>query len=133
MTDAATFEVDEPILSSPYVEPTEHWVIEEGKLPERKAGRRPAGYFYRDPSVQIEGDDFTRGDWVELSLVRLIRDRLSEWRSGGYPGVTRTTLELLAYWRREGRRTPLFFPQLEAAETIIFLTESRPDLLQGIE
>ena len=28
---------------------------------------------------------------------------------------------------------PLFFTQLEAAETIIFLTEARPDFLQGID
>jgi type III restriction enzyme len=47
--------------------------------------------------------------------------------------VTRTTLELIEYWRREGRRLPLFFAQLEAAETMIFLIEARPDLRQGID
>src|SRR3990172_3291607 len=98
MADQASFEVDEPILSSPYEEPAEHWVIEEGKLPERRPGRRAAGYFYRDPSVRIEGDDFTRGDWVELELVNLMRERLAEWRSLNYPGATRVTLELLQYW-----------------------------------
>lgn len=133
MTDAASFEVDEPILSSPYLEPKEHWVIEEGKLPKREAGRRQAGYFYRDPSLPMSGDEFTRGDWVELELVNLIRARLREWREGGHPGVTRTSLELLEYWRREGRRTPLFFPQVEAVESVIFLREARSDLLQGIE
>ena len=51
----------------------------------------------------------------------------------GYPGVTRTTLELLNYWRRDGREQRLFFAQLEAAETIIFLTEARADFLQGID
>jgi type III restriction enzyme len=45
--------------------------------------------------------------------------------------VSRTTLELLNYWRREGRQQPLFFAQLEAAETIIFLSEARADFLQG--
>jgi type III restriction enzyme len=134
MADAATFEVDEPILSSPFHEPMEHWVIEEGKLPERRKGRRPAGYFYRDPGTPMSGDDFTRGDWVELELVNIIRERLAEWRGDlNYAGVTRTTLELLRYWRREGRQHRLFFPQLEAVETIIFLTEARPDLLQGID
>lgn len=130
--EPASFEVAEPILSSPYEEPIEHWVIEDGKLPDRKPGRRPAGYFYRDPSIAIAGDDFTRGDWVELELVNEIRGRLAEWRRQAYAGVTRTTLELLKYWRREGRDTRLFFPQLEAAETIIFLVEGRVDLLQGI-
>ena len=39
--DTTSFEVDEPILNSPFREPTEHWVIEEGKPPERRAGKRP--------------------------------------------------------------------------------------------
>ena len=42
-------------------------------------------------------------------------------------------MELLNYWRREGRQHRLFFAQLEAAETIIFLNEARPDFLQGID
>jgi type III restriction enzyme len=133
MAEATSFEVDQPILSSPYEEPSEHWLIEEGKLPKRQPGRRAAGYFYRDPAVPMSGEEFTRGDWVELELVNLIRQRLPEWRGAGYPGVTRTTLELIEYWRRDGRQTPLFFPQIEAAETIVFLTEARADLLQGIE
>jgi type III restriction enzyme len=133
MADASSFEVQEPILSSPFGEPVEHWWIEQGRLPERRAGRRPAGYFYRDPGVPASGDDFTRGDWVELDLVNRIRERLAEWRGAGYPGVTRTTLELLEYWRRDGRETRLFFPQIEAVETIVFLTEARADLRQGIE
>jgi type III restriction enzyme len=133
MADASSFEVQEPILSSPFEEPVEHWWIEQGRLPERRTGRRPAGYFYRDPGVPASGDEFTRGDWVELELVNRIRERLTEWRGAGYPGVTRSTLELLDYWRREGRDTRLFFPQIEAAETIIFLTEARADLRQGIE
>ena len=56
MTDIA-FEVAEPILSSPFEEPPEHWWIEEGKLPERRAGRRPAGYFYRDPLAPPADDE----------------------------------------------------------------------------
>ena len=51
----------------------------------------------------------------------------------GYPGVTRTTLDLLNYWRREGREHRLFFAQLEAAEAIIFLNEARADFRQGID
>ena len=33
--------------------------------------------------------------------------------------------------RRDGRRQRLFFAQLEAAETMIFLNEARSDFLQG--
>src|SRR6266536_3688321 len=41
--------------------------------------------------------------------------------------------EPIEYWQRDGRRHPLFFAQIEAAETIVFLTEGRTDLLQGID
>ncbi|TKB72871.1 MAG: type III restriction endonuclease subunit R [Nitrospira sp.] len=56
-----------------------------------------------------------------------------KWRLDGYPGVTRTTHELLQWWRRDGREQRLFFAQLDAAETIIFLVEARGDLRQGID
>jgi type III restriction enzyme len=39
---------------------------------------------------------------------------------------------LLNYRRRDGRQHRLFFAQIEAAETIIFLTEARSDLRQGV-
>lgn len=129
----SAFEVEEPILNGPFDEPTRYWQIEEGEEPQRIAGRRPAGYFYRDPKAPPpEPGEPARGAWQELELVNLIRERLAQWRDANYPGATRTTLELLKYWRRE-RQQPLFFAQLEAAETIIFLREGRSDLLQGID
>jgi len=45
------FEVEQPILNSPFEEPAEHWRIQEGEAPKREKGRRPAGYFYRDPKA----------------------------------------------------------------------------------
>ena len=129
----SSFEVEQPILNSPFGEPLEHWQIEEGKAPQRAQGRRQAGYFYRDPRIEPEPGQASRGEWQELDLVTLIRQRLEDWRSGGYPGASRTTLDLLAHWRRDGREQPLFFAQVEAAETIIFLTEARSDLLQGVD
>jgi type III restriction enzyme len=127
------FEVEQPILNGPFHEPVEHWQIEEGQQPQRVVGRRPAGYFYRDPNAPLpEPGAPSRGAWQELELVNLTRGRLAQWREFGYPGATRTTLELLRYWRRE-RQQPLFFAQLEAAETIIFLHEARSDLLQGVD
>ena len=93
----SSFEVEEPILNSPFDEPTEHWQIEEGKPPKRAAGRRQAGYFYRDPrGPEPEAGHAARGEWHELELVNLIRERLGAWREAGYPGATRTTLELTA-------------------------------------
>lgn len=130
----SAFEVEQPILNSPFEEPTEHWQIEEGHAPKRLPERRRAGYFYRDPTVPPpEPGEPARGAWQELELVNLIRERLAQWRSLGYAGATRTTLDLIRYWRRDGRLNPLFFAQLEAAETLIFLKEARSDLLQGID
>ncbi|HEV3005031.1 MAG TPA: hypothetical protein VGX78_11250, partial [Pirellulales bacterium] len=126
------FEVPEPILSSPYDEPAEHWHIVEGAVPERRPGRRKAMYYYRDP--RVTPDQFGRQPTttIELLLVSRIRRQVSAWRSEGYPGASRTTLDLIAWWRREGRNSRLFFAQLEAAETIIFLVEARADFRQGL-
>lgn len=130
----SVYEVPEPILNAPFEEPQEYWHIVEGELPERRPGRRPAVYYYRDPKAAPEryvGRE--AGIQIELKLVNRIRERVKAWRTAGYPGVTRTTLELMQWWQREGREKRLFFAQLEAAETIIFLNEARTDYLQGIE
>jgi type III restriction enzyme len=126
------FEVATPILNSPFDEPAEYWLIEEGEPSLRIQGRRPAGYYYRRPNVPDEGEHAARGEWCELDLVNLIRARMTEWRAAGRPGITRTTRELIEYWSREGRHPRLFFAQLEAAEAVIFLIEARRDFLQGI-
>jgi type III restriction enzyme len=128
------YEVPEPILNSPFEEPREHWHIVEGETPERRPGRRPAMYFYRDPKAapgRNAGGDV--GTAIELKLVNRIRAQVAAWRGQRYPGVTRTTLELLEWWRRDGREKRLFYAQLEAAETLIFMTEARADFRQGIE
>jgi type III restriction enzyme len=125
------YEVPQPILNSPFDPPAEHWHIVEGEPPERVMGRRKAVYFYRDPKAK-NAQGQIGGVPVELTLVNLVRERLDRWREQGYPGVTRTTLELLQWWNRDGRERRLFFAQREAAETVIFLTEARADFLQGI-
>ncbi|MBS1816947.1 MAG: DEAD/DEAH box helicase family protein [Acidobacteria bacterium] len=127
------FEVPEPIICSPYEEPPHHWHLEEGREPEKRTGRRKAQYFYRSPGSDAGDEGAPTGIPVELKLVTLVRERLKSWRQEGHPGATRTTLELLEYWRRDGRQHRLFFAQLEAAETLIFLAEARRDYLQGID
>jgi type III restriction enzyme len=130
----SNYQVPEPIINSPFEEPAEHWNIVDGEQPQLLPGRRPALYFYRDPKARTNksyrGD---RGVPIELKLVNLIRQRVKAWREADYPSVTRTTHELLQWWRRDGREVPLFFAQIEAAETIIFLNEARADFRQGIE
>ena len=100
----SNYQVPEPIINSPYDEPKQHWNIVEGEQPQLLLDRRPAVYFYRDPRAK-SGKDYRgdRGVPIELKLVNLIRERVKAWRNAGYPGVTRTTSELLQWWRREGR------------------------------
>jgi len=71
-------------------------------------------------------------DGFELALVNLIRERVEAWEGDGFPGATRTTLDLIHWWKRDGRLRPLFFAQLEGAITTIFLIEARQDFLHGI-
>ena len=129
-------EVQAPIINSPYDEPAAHWKIHEHEPAEKINGRRKPTYVYLPPGARADGENEREvGHEIELQLVSQVRERLSEWRPlalRGEGGVSRVTMELLNYWRRDGREQLLFFAQLEAAETIIFLTEARPDLLQGI-
>jgi type III restriction enzyme len=128
------FQVETPILNSPFLEPLRHWRIEEGTPPRIDEGRRKPVYFYRPPSFDVskEGLDEDIGYEIELLLVSRIRKELAKWREAGYPGASKITLELMAYWTRDGRDKRLFFAQREAAQTVIFLTEARADFLHGI-
>lgn len=134
----SSYEVPDPILNSAFGEPSQHWYLRPDTEPECRPGRRPS-VVYPPREGNREWDlgavlrtsrDYDPG--YEMVLVNLIRERVGAWRKQGYPGVTRTTLELLGWWSREGRKSRLFFAQREAAETVIFLTEARADFRQGI-
>lgn len=135
-------ELAEPIINSPYEEPAYHWHIVKGELPEKREGRRPASYFFRVPERAARGlkskaqqelfEETEKGQEYLLEPANLIRQRLAEWRERDYAGATRVTKELLRLWRSEDRGQRLFFAQLEAVETVIFLTEGPSDLLQGV-
>ena len=117
------------IINSPYEEPTQHWQTYEHEKAELVPERRRAIYFRPGKT------DKTNETTEELELVNRIRTLVKQWRQEaqkGNGGVSRTTMDLLNYWRNEGRQHRLFFAQLEAAETIIFLTEARDDYLHGI-
>lgn len=134
----SSYEVPDPILNSAFAEPAEHWYIRPDREPERRTGRRPSVVYppregnreWNLGSVLQASAEYDPG--YEMVLVNLLRKRVAAWRAQGYPGVTRTTLELLNWWGREGRGKRLFFAQREAAETIIFLAEARADFRQGI-
>jgi type III restriction enzyme len=122
--------VDNPILNSPFEEPTGYWAYEEGQ-PVLKEGRRPAGYYLkmrtRGPQMAMLEEQF-----VSLDLVNTIRERVKAWRERGYPGVTPITRQLLNHWSNPERERRLFFCQREAAETLIWLVEASPAEKQGI-
>ena len=127
------FQVETPILNGPYDEPSRHWRIVSGEDARIVEERRKASYFWRGAKRTTEDEDSEDiGTEIQLLTVNRIRDRVRQWRAEGCPGASRITLELLAWWQREGRAQRLFFAQLEAAATVIFLTEARPDHLQGI-
>src|ERR1700692_909489 len=94
--------VENPIINSPYAEPTHYWYIEANKSPQKRAGRRPASYFFRVPERAARGrkgkaqDDFfeeeSKGEEYLLDLANLLRLRVHEWRGGGcFHDTTETT------------------------------------------
>lgn len=140
-------EVESPIINSPFREPQSHWHIESGKPPVKAEGRRRASYFYRVPEhagrgrgnrTQGEMFESEKGEEVDLSLVNTIRERVKNWRDGvhsgglAYDGISPVTRELLELWRSDERMQRLFFAQVEAAETIIFLVEAKEIYRKGL-
>ncbi len=134
--------VEAPIINSPYDEPKHHWHIEVARQPEKRAGRRMASYFFRVPERAARGrrekaqqamfDEASKGQEYLLDLANLIRLRVQEWRGRDYAGATKVTRELLDLWRSPDRKERLFFAQLEAVETVLFLVEGPDDLKQGV-
>ena len=118
--------IDRLIINKPYEEPTKHWKYNrETRKFSREPGRRPAGYLIASGDSKTFDDP---GMFVDIPLVNQVRPRVKMWSEAGYPGVTSITKRLLEYWtdpeEYENRR--FFFCQLEAVETLIWLTEA-PD------
>ncbi|MCL0098376.1 DEAD/DEAH box helicase family protein [Dehalococcoidia bacterium] len=122
--------VDNPIINSPFEEPTRYWDYKEGQ-PILVEGRRPAGYYLkartREPQLTMFEEEF-----VLLDMVNEIRKRVKTWRKNSYRGVTSISRQLLNHWNNPERERRLFYCQQEAAETIIWLTEASAAEKQGI-
>jgi len=122
--------IDNPILNSPYREPNRHFRFDdEGITSDIVEKRRLSGYFVPIPQPKKRGTqlsfgtEWTDGRFKETDFINRIRDRVGQWRQGGHVGVTSVTRRLLDYWTAGGRDKPLFFCQIEAAETAIYLAE----------
>ncbi|MFN7917876.1 MAG: DEAD/DEAH box helicase family protein [Vicinamibacterales bacterium] len=117
-----TQSVPDPILNGPYSEPNAHWIYRDG-IPQRAAGRRPAGYYFTSKAVaQGQRDLLAEEQFDPIELVNRLRQDVKRWRDAEYRGATSITRELLQYWTAE-RARPMFFCQLEAVETLIYLLE----------
>ncbi len=126
--------IDQLIISSPYEEPIEHWKYDrETRRFTREPGRRPAGYVRASEASKSFDDP---GEFVELPLVNQIRPRVKAWREADYPGATGITKRLLKHWldleQRDSSRR-FFFCQLEAIETLMWLTEAPESERVGIK
>ena len=122
-----------PILNNPYLEPARHFKSDErGLTDEVIEQRRPSSFLMPIPRAK------TKEKQLELNLaegafgselqkenvfVNKVREKISAWRKNSYPGLTKTSRDLLAYWSEESRENKLFYCQIEALETLMFLTE----------
>ena len=125
--------IDQLVINSPYEEPSRHWRYDRDRLEfKREESRRPSGYMVATKAATTDEDP---GDFVKLPLVNRIRKRVGEWRAAGWPGATGVTRRLLEHWwdRNERETRQFFFCQLEAAETLIWLTEAPVAERVGIE
>ncbi len=122
--------IEKPILNSPYEEPARHFRFsDDGITDEIVDARRVSSYFMPIPAAKKKGKqlafdtEWTRDRVEENKFINRVRGRVAQWRSGRYVGVTKTTARLLEYWTRPDRDRKLFFCQIEALETAIYLTE----------
>ena len=124
--------IENPILNSPFEEPRRHFRFsDEGITNEISEARRVSSYFIpiakpkkKGKAAQLAFDTEWTKDRIEENIfINRIRERVSLWRRGDYQGITKTTRRLLDYWRNPERERKLFFCQIEAVETAIYITE----------
>ena len=142
---------DNPILNSPYSRPMRHWELDEDNQPthavieSRRASSfitpvpppRQAGSAAAQSGLVIENPEqlaHEKQQYETTSGINDVRRHVDEWRRLPNPndwGVTYTTRQLLEHWRSDNfdRERP-FFCQVEALETIIWLTEVAPHIGQ---
>ncbi|MDE0227032.1 MAG: DEAD/DEAH box helicase family protein [Gammaproteobacteria bacterium] len=145
MKDASAFHVS-PILNSPYEEPSRHWILDEARQPTDRIGdgRRDVSFISPIPSPRKTGRATQRqiafdtesaaletdNQQYELTaLIAGLRRELAEWRAlpESRWRVTPETARLLKHWRHHTfSDIRPFFCQLEAVETVIWLTEVAP-------
>ncbi len=117
--------VENPILCSPYKEPDQHWLYDTRTgVPSKTPGRRPASYWFKtERTGSAQMSLLAEEERDDLPLVNALREDVRRWRESGWENASVTTKLLLKHWWREDRGRRLFFCQVEAVETIIYLKE----------
>jgi type III restriction enzyme len=123
--------IENPIINSPFREPDRQFAFDDnGITNEVVSGRRRSSYFIpiagakkSKTGQQMFDTEWTRDRIEENKFINSVRDKVRAWRDGGYLGVTPVTKQLLNYWNNPDRERKLFFCQIEALETIIYITE----------
>ena len=137
---------ESPVLNSPYEHPRQHWELDDDRQPTNRtvAARRPASYITPVPRpkarrgqaqqremVLDEGKGLsTEGQQYDpTSTINVLRRHVDRWRELPEAdwGVTPETARLLKHWRyHDFSDIRPFFCQVEAVETVIWLTEVAP-------
>lgn len=130
-----------PILNSPYFPPSRHWALDSGGQPTGTVvqGRRRSDLTTPIPKSKKKSgkaaamDDLyadSAGDVYDpTETINGIRSAVESWRTLPETQwqVTPTTARLLRHWRtHEFANQRPFFCQVEAVETVIWLTEVAP-------
>lgn len=126
--------IENPVINSPFEEPQRHFrFADHGITDEIVPGRRRSTYFIpiakpklKTGQKQAALDLSIQHRAEENKLINDLRARVANWRQAGRPHTTPTTRRLLEYWTRPDRERRLFFCQIEAVETLIYLTEIAP-------
>lgn len=129
-----------PILNSPYEEPSQHWELDASGQPTNVIvpRRRPSALVSPIPKPkkvrgkQVQADLLADEDGQEYNpteIINGVRSAVESWRKlpQSQWQVSPTTARLLRHWRsHEFANQKPFFCQIEAVETVIWLTEVAP-------
>ena len=122
----------QPVINRPDAAPDWHWPIDSHTQTVDGAanpGRRPAQYIPPVAGARIRqtrlGQHNLSAQFAPIPLAQDLRAAVANWQADGYPGTTAVTRRLLRYWQTdEEREFPLYFAQLDAVLTHIYLHEA---------
>ena len=120
--------ISQPVLNTPYERPKRYWElgIDNRALNRTAPGRRPSIALLPVPKSRenvVEQPVLPLGPENFNATVNDIRQLVDAWRDDGYQGATAVSRRLLHHWRSEDNVPRLFFAQVEALETLIWITE----------